>query len=128
MKRELRVQLFGRDAGWLWESRGRLHFTYDADFLANTASQALSSHFPLQAEPFDGPEVDQWFGGLLPSGSMRKQIAKQLGLAERDTLGLLDRLGGDCIGGLTFPQRRCNYLMMKIRKFSGLTVKTFSQF
>lgn len=58
------------------------------------------------ALPSDGSEISQqraraYFGGLLPEGGARRQIAEREGVDELDDIALLALLGRECAGAIT---------------------------
>lgn len=87
--------------GRLWRAgkHQTLRFTYET--AANPPPRhAISQSLPLGEDPCDGPEVEAFFGNLLPEGGIRATIARSLGVSERNDYALLDALGGDCAGAL----------------------------
>ncbi len=101
MSRMLDVYLQDNPVGSLEQTdSGDLAFTYDADYLNNTASYGISLSLPLQAETFTGTQVKAFFSGLLPEESVRERLAKYLGLSEKNPFTLLEAVGGDCAGAL----------------------------
>lgn len=102
MAHELEVWLFAEHIGSLALVDGRLNFRYAADWLKQPKRQALSCSLPLQAEPFDDHRSRPFFAGLLPEGQMRRLIAQQLQVSGQNDFALLDRIGGECAGAVTF--------------------------
>ncbi len=96
----LDVRLNGVLAGRLWQQRQRLVFGYDPAWLARKAIPVLSQSLPPQALPHEGPEVEAFFGNLLPEGDVRSAVARALRISERNDYALLDAIGGDCAGAL----------------------------
>jgi serine/threonine-protein kinase HipA len=99
---ELKVWLFADCVGALAQAEGRLSFRYTHDWLSRTDAVALSSSLPLQAEPFDDHQTRPFFAGLLPEGQMRGLIARQFQVSAQNDFALLDHLGGECAGAVTF--------------------------
>jgi serine/threonine-protein kinase HipA len=62
----------------------------------------LSASLPLQAEPFDDRKTRPFFAGLLPEGQMRRLIAQQFQVSGQNDFALLDHIGGECAGAVTF--------------------------
>ena len=62
----------------------------------------LSCSLPLQAEPFDDHKTRPYFVGLLPEGKMRRLIAQQFQVSGQNDFALLDHIGGECAGAVTF--------------------------
>ena len=102
MAPELEVWLFADRVGTLALVDGRLSFCYASDWLAQSDSVALSVSLPLQAEPFDDLKTRPFFAGLLPEGQMRRLIAQQLQVSSQNDFALLDHIGGECAGAVTF--------------------------
>jgi serine/threonine-protein kinase HipA len=100
--RELEVWLFAHRVGTLALVEGRLSFWYAPDWLARAEAVALSCSLPLQAEPFDDQATRPYFAGLLPEGNMRRLIAQQLQVSRQNDFALLDGIGGECAGAVTF--------------------------
>lgn len=102
MAHELEVWLFSNHVGNLILVEGRMNFNYAPDWLARPGAVALSVSLPLQAEPFDDRQCRPFFAGLLPEGQMRRLIAKQFQVSSQNDFALLDRIGGECAGAVTF--------------------------
>ena len=83
------------------DNRGVI-FEYDENYLSDSASIRLSSSLPLQKEEFSQKECIPFFSGLLPEGNSRKKIADYLHVSETSTLKLLESLGGECAGLITY--------------------------
>lgn len=102
MAHELEVWLFTDRIGTLALVEGRLNFKYTAEWLRHPNSVALSCSLPLQAEPFDDSKARPFFAGLLPEGQMRRLIAQQFQVSRQNDFALLDYIGGECAGAVTF--------------------------
>ncbi len=102
MAHELEVWLFGNRIGTLALVDGRLNFCYAPDWLSQQDAVALSASLPLQAEPFDDRKARPFFAGLLPEGQMRRLIAQQFQVSSQNDFALLDHIGGECAGAVTF--------------------------
>jgi serine/threonine-protein kinase HipA len=102
MAHELDVWLFGDLAGSLALVEGRLNFCYAPAYLAKQNALALSASLPLQAELFDDHHCRPFFAGLLPEGQMRRLIAQQFQISGQNDFALLDNIGGECAGAVTF--------------------------
>ena len=81
---------------------GRLNFRYTAEWLNQPNAIALSFSLPLQVEPFDDHKARPFFAGLLPEGQMRRLIAQQFQVSRQNDFALLDHIGGECAGAVTF--------------------------
>ena len=102
MAHELAVWLFADRVGTLALVDGRLRFCYAPEWLAQADAKAVSSFLPLQAEPFDDRQTRPFFAGLLPEGQMRRLIAQQFQVSGQNDFALLDHIGGECAGAVTF--------------------------
>lgn len=101
-RKSLEVFLRGKRIGELRGSGLRLSFQYDPATVAEygAGSVLLSLSMPATRNKIDGPEVYDFFDGLLPEGQVRSHIAKENGLATPDAFGLLRVLGADCAGAV----------------------------
>jgi serine/threonine-protein kinase HipA len=102
MVHELEVWLFTHRVGTLVLVDGRLSFRYASSWLSSPGAIVLSASLPLQVEPFDDRKTRPFFAGLLPEGQMRRLIAQQFQVSGQNDFALLDHLGGDCAGAVTF--------------------------
>jgi len=102
MVHELEVWLFADRVGTLAMVEGRLNFCYASAWLSRPDAIALSASLPLQAEPFDDHKTRPYFAGLLPEGQMRRLIAQQFQVSSQNDFALLDYIGGECAGAVTF--------------------------
>lgn len=102
MAHELNVWLFADHVGTLVLIEGRLHFRYTPEWLTHPNAVALSCSLPLQAAPFDDLRARPFFAGLLPEGQMRRLIAQQLHISWQNDFAILDHIGGECAGAVTF--------------------------
>ena len=102
MAHELEVWLFANRVGTLVLVDGRLNFVYAPDWRSRPNAIALSASLPLQAEPFDDRKTRPFFAGLLPEGQMRRLIAQQFQVSGQNDFALLDHIGGECAGAVTF--------------------------
>ena len=102
MTHELEVWLFSDRVGTLALVDGRLGFCYASGWLSRPNELALSHSLPLRAEPFDDRATRPFFAGLLPEGQMRRLIARQFQVSGQNDFALLDHIGGECAGAVTF--------------------------
>jgi serine/threonine-protein kinase HipA len=102
MAHELEVWLFADRVGTLALMEGRLSFCYAPGWLSQPNAVALSASLPLQGEPFDERTTRPFFAGLLPEGQMRRLIAQQFQVSGQNDFALLDHIGGECAGAVTF--------------------------
>lgn len=102
MKKLLNVYFYGRLTGRLIEDEGRMKFVYHPDWLASVDARPLSTSLPLRSELFRIKECRPFFARLLPDSDARERIAKNLGTSERNDFSLLEKLGGECAGAISF--------------------------
>jgi len=102
MAPELEVWLFADRVGTLALVDGRLNFCYAPDWLSRKDAVALSVSLPLQTEPFDDRKTRPFFAGLLPEGQLRRLIAQQFQVSGQNDFALLNHIGGECAGAVTF--------------------------
>ena len=101
MTRALTVWWEGAVVGSLTANRhGAMRFAYDADWLADPATPALSVSLPRRPEPFPPRQCRPFFEGLLPEGAQRDAVAAALGVSRANEFRLLERLGGEVAGAL----------------------------
>lgn len=102
MKNSLSVWWDGKIVGRLTlDEHGDMGFAYDAAWLANSEARPISRSLPKREVPFDRRETRPFFAGLLPEESVRQEVARVLGISERNDFALLKALGGDIAGALT---------------------------
>lgn len=102
MAHEIAVRMFADTVGTLSLVAGRLSFQYRSDWLNPPNAVALSQSLPLQAEPFDDHQCRAFFAGLLPEGNLRRLIAQQCQVSSQNDFALLNAIGGECAGAITF--------------------------
>lgn len=100
--RRLDVWLRDQLVGHLDQDAGRLAFAYNAEWLVRPDAVPLSASLPLRAEPYDDRASRPFFAGLLPEQEKRDQVARALGVSARNDFALLDGIGGECAGAITF--------------------------
>ena len=100
---ELTVFLRETVAGRLTVDRaGAMAFRYDAEWLADPQAPPLFHSLPKTAEAAGDRLCKAVFGGLLPEEAQRSAVARALGISPDNTFRLLERLGGDVAGALSF--------------------------
>ena len=93
--RELVGQLIQNDGG-------QMIFQYDESWLGKPEPIALSRSLPPREEPFTQNECRGFFGGTLPEEGNRKVIARILGISDKNDFAMLEQIGGECAGAITF--------------------------
>ena len=105
MTRTLAVWWEGAVVGTLTADRhGAMRFAYDADWLADPSTPALSISLPKRPEPFPPRQCRPFFEGLLPEGAQRDAVASALGVSRANEFRLLERLGGEVAGALSLQR------------------------
>lgn len=103
MKRTLDVYLLGEQVGALeQDDHGAMGFSYAQEWLREPGAIPLSHSLPLREEVFGRNEARGFFAGILPEQHQREVIAKNLGVSAGNDFALLDRIGGECAGAVTF--------------------------
>src|SRR5271163_5361114 len=117
MKRKLDVYLHQHLVGNLvQDAHGQITFDYAETWLKDPAAIAVSCSLPLTKKHFNRNECRGFFAGVLPEESKREIIAKNLGISARNDYAMLEKIGGECAGAVTFiphgqglPERNYGY-------------------
>ncbi len=102
MAHDIGVWLFDQPVGSLSLAGGRLSFQYRPDWLSQPNAVALSQSLPLGPDPFNDHQCRAFFAGLLPEGNLRRLIAQQCQVSSQNDFALLNAIGGECAGAITF--------------------------
>ena len=103
MARTLDVYLHSDLIGHLvQDSGGRMVFDYVESWLNKPGATALSQSLPLRTKRFNSKECRGYFGGILPEEAKREIVARNLGISARNDYAMLERIGGECAGAVTF--------------------------
>ena len=103
MARTLDVYLLRELVGHLiQDDGGQMAFDYAESWLQRPDATPLSHSLPLRRERFTRNECRGYFAGVLPEESKREIIARNLGISERNDYAMLERIGGECAGAVTF--------------------------
>ena len=103
MSRTLDVYLHRDLVGQLiQDENGQLAFYYAESWLNNPKAVPLSHSLLLRKEKFSRNECRGFFAGILPDESKREIIAKNLGISARNDVAMLEQIGGECAGAVTF--------------------------
>lgn len=99
--KQLSVRLLGKPIGILNQNdAGTIEFQYD-----KKAEKALSMSLPLQSHVFSTHLCKPYFEGLLPeSDFVRSLIGKKYGISPYNIFSLLESIGHDCAGAVSFHQ------------------------
>lgn len=117
MARMLDVYLFNDLVGHLiQDDGGQMVFDYAKTWLNKPGAVALSHSLPLRQKRFRNKECRGFFAGILPEEAKREIIARNLGISARNDYAMLEQIGGECAGAVTFmpkgqslPERDYNY-------------------
>ncbi len=98
----LNVLLNGLLVGYLKkESSGLISFQYEDKWLSN--GFAISNSLPLQEDEYKGEVVSRYFDNLLPDNDdIKKIIATKFGAESIRSFDILEVIGKDCVGALSF--------------------------
>src|SRR5215469_10081877 len=103
MAKTLDVYLHSELVGHLiQDDGGQMVFDYTQSWLENPGATALSQSLPLRPERFTRNECRGFFAGVLPEESKREIIARNLGISARNDYAMLEQIGGECAGAVTF--------------------------
>lgn len=81
-------------------------FRYDPAWLTQDGAFPLSTTMPLRAEPWAWPTIAPWLINLLPEDSDAiRLMARILDVPYSDVLALLERVGRDTSGAISFAER-----------------------
>jgi serine/threonine-protein kinase HipA len=103
MAKRLDVYLHKDFVGHLIQNEGgQMVFDYAESWLEKPGACPLSQSLPLRKERFTRKECRGFFAGVLPEESKRDIIARNLGISARNDYAMLERIGGECAGAVTF--------------------------
>jgi serine/threonine-protein kinase HipA len=103
MARTLDVYLHNELTGQLvQDDGGQMVFAYAEGWLNKRGTTALSQSLPLRKERFLRNECRGFFGGILPEETKREIVAQNLGISARNDYAMLEQIGGECAGAVTF--------------------------
>ncbi|MGB9068268.1 MAG: type II toxin-antitoxin system HipA family toxin [Candidatus Acidiferrales bacterium] len=103
MARTLDVYLHNELTGQLvQDDGGQMAFNYRESWLNKPGATALSQSLPLRKARFSRNECRGFFGGILPEETKREIIARNLGISARNDYAMLEQIGGECAGAVTF--------------------------
>jgi serine/threonine-protein kinase HipA len=84
------------------DNGGQMIFEYADSWLDRPGASPLSQSLPLRKERFSRNECRGYFGGILPEESKREIVARNLGISARNDYAMLEQIGGECAGAVTF--------------------------
>lgn len=128
MAKTLDVYLHGELAGHLIQDNGgQMVFDYAESRLQKAGAMPLSQSLPLRKKRFTRSECRGFFAGILPEESKREIIARNLGISARNDYAMLEQIGGECAGAITFlpagaplPERNYRYRALSAPELAGI--------
>jgi serine/threonine-protein kinase HipA len=128
MAKTLDVYLHDELVGHLvQDDGGQMSFEYRESWLAKSGATPLSQSLPLRKERFPSRECRGFFGGILPEESKREIVARNLGISAGNDYAMLERIGGECAGAVTFmpagqvlPNRDYHYRKLDAKELAGI--------
>jgi serine/threonine-protein kinase HipA len=95
----LPVRLFDERVGELSSDRGRLSLRY-----LGAGTRGIAQRLPARSSPYVDQECRSFIANLLPEGDWRALLCRRLALPLAEDFGLLEHLGHDCAGAVTFAE------------------------
>ncbi|MCP4673402.1 MAG: type II toxin-antitoxin system HipA family toxin [Desulfobacula sp.] len=83
------------------DDRRLFSFQYSKKWLVSPGAFQISISLPMQEGIFSHDKVKSFFSNLLPEAAVRKLIANQLGISDKNDFMLLKCIGGECAGAIT---------------------------
>jgi serine/threonine-protein kinase HipA len=128
MAKTLDVNLHSEFVGQLiQDDGGQMIFQYAESWLQRPGASPLSQSLPLRKERFSRNECRGYFGGILPEESKREIIARNLGISARNDYAMLEQIGGECAGAVTFvptgealPEKDYRYRMLSSEELAAV--------
>lgn len=101
---------------------GTLGFAYTPAWLATEGAFPLSLTLPLEPSPYPSEVISTWLANLLPEEEQLSILTRSLGLDRADTLAILNEIGGDTAGALSFgtPSERAAWTYTPLTEFYGI--------
>jgi serine/threonine-protein kinase HipA len=130
MDKTLDVYLHDELVGHLIQDEGgQTVFKYLESWLTRPGATALSVSLPLRGERFSRNECRGFFAGILPEEGKREIIARNLGISARNDYAMLERIGGECAGAVTFslsgqppPLRNYHYRALSSKELADISL------
>lgn len=104
----LDVYLYGERVGTLFPAGDNdYRLAYDPELVERIGpgKALLSNSLPARPEPYSAELTRAYVEGLLPEGTRRTRLGRELDLDSSDGYLLLAELGRDCVGAVTFVQQ-----------------------
>ncbi len=131
MARTLDVYLNNKLVGLLiQDDDGQLSFGYSNNWLEDPLAVPLSHSLPLREMAFSRKECRGFFAGILPEENKRKIIAANLGISAQNDYALLEQVGGECAGAVTFvpagdplPEKNYGYRSLNETELANILIE-----
>ncbi|MCZ8195758.1 MAG: HipA domain-containing protein [Hyphomonadaceae bacterium] len=81
---------------------GDLGFEYTDNWIATRGAFPLSVTMPVSAQKIPSDIISPWLANLLPEEEQLSILTRSLGLNQEDSLAVLQEIGGDTAGALSF--------------------------
>lgn len=128
MPKILDVYLHNSYVGKLIQNEhGDMVFSYAENWLKSSHAVPLSHSLPLQKEEFDRIQCRGFFGEILPEERKRQIIARNLGISAKNDFAMLEQIGGECAGAVTFipsgeplPEHNHYYKLCSENELAGI--------
>src|SRR5580704_2826970 len=128
MARTLDVYLQNDLVGHLvQDDGGDMSFQYVETWLDRSGATPLSQSLPLRKERFRRKQCRGFFAGILPEEIKREIVARNLGISARNDYAMLERIGGECAGAVTFvahgqglPERNYGYRQLSEKELTAI--------
>ena len=106
------------------DNHGEMSFAYSTNWLGDPQASRISCSLPLRDAPFKRKECHAFFGGILPEEGQRKIIAKNLGISANNDFSMLEKIGGECAGALSFlsPDDELNLQENNYHELTGVSL------
>src|ERR1035437_7052487 len=106
---------------------GGMAFDYVESWLNKPGATPLSQSLPLRTQRFKRNECRGFFAGILPDEPKREIIAHNLGISARNDYAMLEWIGGECAGAVTFipsgqalPERNYSYRKLSTEELAAI--------
>ena len=83
---------------------GALSLRYAEPWLQTAGAFPLSVTMPLRPDPYPSDLISPWLANLLPEEQQLQLLTRSLGLDQADVLAVLNEIGGDTAGALSFGE------------------------
>ena len=112
----LKIYLYNNLIGTLTkDNQGGVVFEYDKN-----AKYSLSLSLPIREQPYSNSECRGFFNGVLPENeNVRTLIGKRFGINPKNDFSILNSIGYDCAGAVSFLPKDKSPNLQESYKISG---------